>query len=110
MPNDRPHISLTCRQTDKFDRPYRIQDLCRLVISYVVVVLSAVLTNLMFREIEKYEEPGLANRIVSIVGSPDISVETAESPDIRHISRDEELSFHNRMTPLVPEPGVHLGI
>ena len=75
------------------------------VISYVVVVLSAVLTNSMFREIEKYEEPGLANRIVSIVGNPDISVETAESPDIRHISQDEELSFHNRTTPQIQERG-----
>jgi hypothetical protein len=80
------------------------------VISYVVVVLSAVLTNSMFREIEKYEEPGLANRIVSIVENSDISVETAESPDIRHISQDEELSFHNRTTPRIQEPGVHLGI
>ena len=69
VPNDRPHISLTCRQTDRFDRPYRIQDLCWLVISYVVVVLSAVLTNLMFREIEKYKEPGLATKIVLTLGS-----------------------------------------
>ena len=64
----------------------------------------------MFREIEKYEEPGLANRFVIIVENPDISVETAESPDIRHISQNEKLSFHNRMTPRIQEPGVHLGI
>ena len=47
----------------------------------------------MFRAIEKYEEPGLANKIVLTAESPDILVETVESPDFKHINRDVELSF-----------------